>query len=506
MNADFDVVLIDMGSVFAAAWHSSADDEVSAARARTVAQIRRLAEGHPRCAVCCDSRSNWRKALSPAYKQPRDPKPEAYFAELERAEETLRKDGLLVWKVEGYEADDVLATAAAEAVGTGLRVLIHSSDKDLLQLVQDDTGDAQGSVVVCSVRDARYYRAADVRDKFGVLPHQMADWLALVGDAADNIAGVPGIGPKRAAQLLNAFGSIAGILSQLETTLGREAIVKLVGPSCKAALDSNRETLALAQQLVALRSDAPIDFGELFATRAVEALITPPTPQELDQEDQMEDTELSSDATPEPEAQHAEPIQIPAPRPVQQQSTELALVAQPFELQLEPRSLGAAYRLAEGMMNSRLYSRFGTAEAIWAAIIRGREMGMGALTSLDCIHVIEGKPALHAHLIVARAKALAHCEYFQFIDGDDTFAEYETKNRNNPRTTKLRYTIEDAKRAGVCPETPRAKPVQGKDTRSNWEKRPNEMLRKTAAVQLARLEYPEAALGLYSIEELEGAA
>lgn len=506
MSDDCDVKLVDAGSVFGAAWHASANDEVSAARSRSLAQIRRLADGHPRCAICCDSRSNWRKALSPAYKQPREPKPESYFAELERTEEALRKEGLLVWKVEGFEADDLLATAATEAIGMGLRVLIHSSDKDLLQLVRDDAGDAHGSVVVCSVRDGRYYRATDVRDKFGVLPGQMGDWLALVGDTADNIAGVPGVGPKRAAQLLNAFGSIGNVLKQLETTLGREAVGKLIGPACVVSLDANREQLALAQRLVALRTDAPIDFGELFATRVVEPLVEQPTHKELDQEDQMEDAEDATEATLEPQESSTEPVQIPTPRPVQQPSTELALVTQPFELQLEPRSLGAAYKLAQGMMNSRLYSRFGTAEAIWAAIIRGREMGLGALTSLDVIHVIEGKPALHAHLIVARAKALPQCEYFQFVDGDDTFAEYETKHRANPRPTKLRYTIEDAKRAGVCPESPRPRPVQGRDTRSNWEKRPSEMLRKTAAVQLARLEYPQAALGLYAIEELEGAA
>jgi hypothetical protein len=130
-------------------------------------------------------------------------------------------------------------------------------------------------------------------------------------------------------------------------------------------------------------------------------------------------------------------------------------------------------------------------------------MGMGALTALDSFHVIEGKPAPLAHLIVARAKAHPDCEYFRFVGGDDTYAEYQTKNRNNPSPTTLKFTIEQARISGLAPRDPRKdRPSQGKDDRGNWEKRPSEMLRKTCAVQLARIEYPDAALGLYSAEEM----
>jgi len=176
-----------------------------------------------------------------------------------------------------------------------------------------------------------------------------------------------------------------------------------------------------------------------------------------------------------------------------------------WSMQLEPASLGAAQKLAIGLYNSQMYTRFPTAEAIWGVIIRGREMGIGALTALDCFHFFEGKPAMHAHLIIERAKEHPDCEYFRFVGGDDTYAEYETKNRKNPEPTRLRYTIEQAKQAGLAPETPRTRPPNGdKDRRGQWEKRPAEQLRKTCGVQLARIEYPGAAMGLYCPAELGG--
>jgi hypothetical protein len=121
------------------------------------------------------------------------------------------------------------------------------------------------------------------------------------------------------------------------------------------------------------------------------------------------------------------------------------------------------------------------------------------------MHVIEGKPAIHAHLIIARAKAHPDCEYFRMVESTAERAVYETKNKNNPEPTRHTYTIDDARRAGLAPDRPRERnPSPGeKDRRGQWEKRPAEMLRKTAAAQLARIEYPDAALGIYSLEELE---
>src|SRR4029079_18187718 len=110
---------------------------------------------------------------------------------------------------------------------------------------------------------------------------------------------------------------------------------------------------------------------------------------------------------------------------------------------------------------------------------------------LDSFHIIEGKPSPSAHFIIARAKAHPDCEYFQCIETTTERAVWVTKNRRNPKETRLEYTIKDAEQAGRRV--------------GNWQKHPAEMVRKTGGVQLARIEYPEAFLGLYAAEELEGA-
>jgi hypothetical protein len=178
----------------------------------------------------------------------------------------------------------------------------------------------------------------------------------------------------------------------------------------------------------------------------------------------------------------------------------------PFELALEPISLGVAFKLGQQLYASRLYTRFLTPEAITAVIIRGREMGIPALTALDVFHVIEGKPAPHAHLIIAQAERHPDCEYFMLLHTDNERATYETKNRKHPKPIQHTYTIQDAIDAGLCRAEiePRTAGPKEKDARGQWDKRRAEMLRKTAGVQLVRIAYPSAAMGLYSVEELGG--
>jgi hypothetical protein len=308
------------------------------------------------------------------------------------------------------------------------------------------------------------------------------------------------------------------------------------GPAIRATL-TEPETLsqlALAQKLVTLRTDAPLDFTEIFEERAVAPLVEVETdPMTIDDDSDLDEVfgesapEKSAPEQPEVVTRESTPPppapapQRPAPPPVQMgapgngnQQIGLAgertsIVQVPYEHQLEPRSPGAAMTLAEWIHNSRLYQRFSSREAIFAVVVRGREMGLGAMTALDCFHVIEGKPAMHAHLIIARAMAHPDCEYFQMVECDATSVTYETKKRQNPKPTRITYRLQDAQIAGLCPITMRTQPVRsdkGKDIRGNWEKRPAEMLRKTCGVQLARIEYPDAVMGLYSIEELEESA
>lgn len=494
-----EVLLVDLGSVFWSCWHSSVNDEVSAAHDRSIGLIRKLKDNLTAVAVCCDSPKSVRRAKHPEYKAQRPVKDDASIEELKRTKETLRKDGYLLWEREGYEADDVIASAVASAP-EGCSILVASADKDLLQLVCDLDPNKDGAgrhVRVVSTKTGAFLDEAAVREKTGVQPSKVRDWLALVGDKSDNVRGVPGIGPVKAAALLNEFGTIEKTLVALQNN----ATHKLFTPAIATELrePKNLENLAVAKELVTLTDSLPIDFGEVFQEREAQPLITPT---EFEDDEAWQPAPPAPVAAPAPAAQteraaeprvEVMPATAPAPQPTAPTvvAPQQSMVVTSYEMQLQPQTLKAASILAETLYNSRLYSKIGSKEAIFAIIMRGREMGLTALIALDLFDVVEGRPTMKAHYLISRGMAHPNCEYLRYIEGDDSFACYETKNRRNSSPTQLRYTIGQATRAGLL------KP------NSNWTKRPDEMLRKTCGVQLTRIEYPDALAGLYATEESE---
>jgi DNA polymerase I len=146
----------------------------------------------------------------------------------------------------GFEADDVIATLAAQAVASGLKVVVVSGDKDLLQMVNDDilvlNPGREGSGAV-------YFDRATVIEKFGVPPERVVDVLALVGDAVDNVPGVPGIGEKGARDLVREFGPLEEILPQVD---------KIKKATYREGLRQHSEAALLSKRLVTLRTDVPV--------------------------------------------------------------------------------------------------------------------------------------------------------------------------------------------------------------------------------------------------------
>ena len=155
---------------------------------------------------------------------------------------------LPILEVQGYEADDVIATLARQAVGAGHRVVVVSGDKDLLQLVNDQV------LVLNPGREgtgATLYDRKLVEEKFGAPPERVVDVLALVGDAVDNVPGVPGIGDKGARDLVKEFGSVEEVLAnadQVKRAAYREGLL------------NHREQALLSKRLVTLRFDVPVAF------------------------------------------------------------------------------------------------------------------------------------------------------------------------------------------------------------------------------------------------------
>ena len=146
--------------------------------------------------VAMDSRErSFRKDLYDAYKANRPPAPPDLRQQMIRVREIVGAWGMQPIEADGYEADDVIATLVKQARERGLRVVVVSADKDLLQLVGPDV------VMYDTMRD-KVFGTEETREKFGVEPNQVRDLLALMGDSSDNVPGVPSVGQKTAAKLL----------------------------------------------------------------------------------------------------------------------------------------------------------------------------------------------------------------------------------------------------------------------------------------------------------------
>jgi 5'-3' exonuclease len=466
--------------------------------------------------------------MLPEYKANRPEKDAAVLAEMDRCKQALRDGGYLLWAADGFEADDVIATAAHAAAKAGHPFCIASADKDLLQLLALPGSSALRTHTWAMVT------AKDVVVKYGIEPEGLGDWLALTGDKSDNIKGCPGVGEKRATELLLKHGGLDVLLGRINalhvgTGTGGVPYVETKTPAAAAiatpaivdALWKNQGNVVLARKLVELRTDAPIRFEEIHERR--EKTATKGARMNLDDESDVpfgNPPKLAS--VPAPAAEPAKPTpekpapatappvaQVVEPEPLRETSTAL-VVAEGVEYirALEPRSSSSAVAMGQILFDSRLFTRFGTAEAVTAVILRGRTLGLGALVALEVFHAIDTptglRLAMHAHLITAQAEKDPACEYFRYVSGDNTQATYETKHKNHDGPTRHTYTIQDAVDAGLCGlEIVPRDPKDAKDRRGNWDKRRAEMLRKTCAVQLARIVYPAAAMGLYSVEELD---
>ncbi|MDI7267484.1 MAG: DNA polymerase I [Myxococcota bacterium] len=214
-----------------------------------------IADHSPRLlAIAMDSRTpTFRREAYPAYKANRPPPPEDLAPQFGFVREILDAFSIPALQRDGFEADDVIATAVRRAAPER-PVVIIGSDKDLCQLVSD-------RVLILAPDKDELIGPAEVEAKWGVPPERMVDLQALVGDASDNVPGVPGIGPKTAAQLICEFGS-------LDALLARAAEVRR--PKTRDALLAGADAARLARTLVTLRDDVPLDI-DMEALRYVPA-------------------------------------------------------------------------------------------------------------------------------------------------------------------------------------------------------------------------------------------
>ena len=248
------LVLVDGSSYLYRAFHAMPDlravpgDPTSPATGAIrgmINMMQALQKEHPADYVACvfdASGPTFRDALYPEYKAHRSPMPDDLRAQIAPIHEVVRLMGWTVLDVPGVEADDVIGTLAATAAAQGVRVIVSSGDKDLSQLVNEH-------ITIIDTMNGKVRDVAGVTAEFGVPPHLMVDFQALVGDAVDNVPGVEKVGPKTAARWLLEHGSLDGVLAHADQIKG------VAGENLRKAL----EWLPTGRQLVTIKTDCDLN-------------------------------------------------------------------------------------------------------------------------------------------------------------------------------------------------------------------------------------------------------
>lgn len=527
----------------------------NAGATRTLDDIALIAADVDHMILCLDKPPYRRRDRYEPYKAQREEPAQEELGQKRALIAEIKRRGYVTAGAKGYEADDIIATLATAYGQWCGDVRIVASDKDAAQLITDSVTQYIPAV---GTRPAERRDAMKCLSKFQVYPDQMVLYQALCGDSADNVPGVKGVGPAKAAQVIAELveaGRPATLVALAEHLAGRSGASK-AGASW-TAIATHWEDLRISYELVALDRQAPIDPESLLVKLQANPY-EPAAPEEIELEqfvgngptmpgfepthtpmpESNERKVARMNVTPKGKAPTEEEIDamqaeiaagnahektrqavvVDAPPPANQTApAKLDVKVQPppeaqatyaiarakDEAQLgivtdrlQPTCLRSAWTVSKWIAASGLYKAFDTPEKVFVVLQRGRELALDAGTALNGFHVIEGKPSASADLIRALAERSPDCEYFMFVSADDTQATWETKHRKHPRPTTFTYTIEQALKV----------PEYWKKDRwggpGNWEKRAQEMLTKTAAAKLARLVYAGAVMGLYCPEEL----
>jgi len=212
------------------------------------------ADGPTHMAVILDaSEHTHRNEMYDQYKAHRPPPPEDLVPQFPLIRVATRAFSIPCIEEAGLEADDIIACYVTEAKKHGWKVTIVSSDKDLMQLIDEDAG-----IDMLDTMNDRRIGRNEVLEKFGVPPDKVGDVLALMGDSVDNVPGVPGVGPKTASQLIQQFGDLETVLASVE---------QITKPKLKQSLTEHADAARLSRELVRLVCDAnlpePLDALEM---------------------------------------------------------------------------------------------------------------------------------------------------------------------------------------------------------------------------------------------------
>jgi 5'-3' exonuclease len=434
------IAVIDLSAIYRRYWHASEGENMSSAKRKTLSFVRSLHSDYSEIIVALDCPPYKRTELYPEYKAHRQPMPEAIKEELKKTIESIANDGWKIARCEGYEADDIIATLVLQYNGL---VDVYGSDKDLLQCC--DLIGIDGKLSTSETR-------------LGVSRDRVVDFLTLTGDSSDNIKGVHGVGAKTAVAMLDKFGSIKGIYDALAKDASQ------FKPKTVENLSAAFSWIDTTRQIIKLSDDLDLDIEQREVDRMSENVI--------------EEDVVQQDV---PQQENA--------MVVHSQPAVVRKIDVDYRNSLEPAGIDELWRVSSGMFQSGLYSGFLNAQGVMAAIMHGRELGLGAATSLSSIHVIKGKPTLSAEAMVAMVKASDKCEYLMCTERTDDQSTWVTKRVGYPKEVSFTFSMEDARK-------------MEKASDYNYKKQPATMLMWRAASALCRQEYPDITKGLHSTEEM----
>ena len=248
--AEKTLVLVDGSSYLFRAYHAlplltNSKGEYTNAILGVTNMLKKLVETYPEAyfGVIFDAPGKtFRNDMYPEYKANRASMPDELREQIKPLHQLIKAMGLPLVMEPGVEADDVIGTLAKQAEEEDLNVVISTGDKDIAQLVTNKTS-------LINTMNNQWLDEEGVKEKFGVPPDRIIDYLALMGDTSDNIPGVPKVGPKTAAKWLNAYGSLDEIIARADEVKGK------VGESLRDHLDA----IPLSKELVTIKCDVPLD-------------------------------------------------------------------------------------------------------------------------------------------------------------------------------------------------------------------------------------------------------
>ena len=195
----------------------------------------------------------FRHKMYAEYKANRPPMPEDLRVQIEPIKQVTAGFNLGIFEMQGYEADDLIGTVARMAEKAGFSVVMVTGDKDFMQLVTDRT-------TIWDPMKGKTIDRATIREEYGLEPHQLIEIMGLSGDTADNVPGVPGIGPKTALKLIRSFGDMENLYRNVDTITRKKQHENLV---------NFKDQAFLSRELVVIDTNAPVSFSpEAFASRS----------------------------------------------------------------------------------------------------------------------------------------------------------------------------------------------------------------------------------------------